>query len=73
MEDDEEKSVALTGSFSAQLGFSNPYIYDQFRLKTTEQRINQIILLQVGTCSKNSWTQVIMMPLYYTVLLQNCA
>uniref|UniRef100_A0A7N6ANC1 Cilia- and flagella-associated protein 43 n=1 Tax=Anabas testudineus TaxID=64144 RepID=A0A7N6ANC1_ANATE len=44
--DDEEKSVALTGSFSAQLGFSNPYIYDQFRLKTTEQRINQIILLQ---------------------------
>ncbi|XP_026210810.1 cilia- and flagella-associated protein 43 isoform X2 [Anabas testudineus] len=46
MEDDEEKSVALTGSFSAQLGFSNPYIYDQFRLKTTEQRINQIILLQ---------------------------
>lgn len=55
MEDAKEKSVALTGSFSAQLGYANPYSYDQFSLKTTEQRINQIILLQVGTCSKNSW------------------
>lgn len=55
MEDDDEKSAALTGSFSAQLGYSNPYTYDQFSLKTTEQRINQIILLQVGTCSKNNW------------------
>ncbi|XP_018552334.1 LOW QUALITY PROTEIN: cilia- and flagella-associated protein 43 [Lates calcarifer] len=39
-------SAAVTGSFSAQLGYSNLYIYDQFSLQTTEQRINQIILLQ---------------------------
>uniref|UniRef100_UPI0037E722FD cilia- and flagella-associated protein 43 n=1 Tax=Semicossyphus pulcher TaxID=241346 RepID=UPI0037E722FD len=40
------ESAAVTGSFSAQLGYSNPHIYDQFGLQTTEQRINQIILLQ---------------------------
>ncbi|XP_065815859.1 cilia- and flagella-associated protein 43 [Labrus bergylta] len=40
------ESTAVTGSFSAQLGYSNPYIYDQFSLQTTEQRINQMILLQ---------------------------
>ncbi|XP_042358212.1 cilia- and flagella-associated protein 43 [Plectropomus leopardus] len=40
------ESAAVTGSFSAQLGYSNPFIYDQFCLKTTEQKINQIILLQ---------------------------
>nr|XP_020456113.1 cilia- and flagella-associated protein 43 [Monopterus albus] len=45
-EDHEEKSAAVTGSFTAQLGYSNPYVYDQFSLQTTEQRINQIILLQ---------------------------
>ncbi|XP_071336498.1 cilia- and flagella-associated protein 43 isoform X2 [Trachinotus anak] len=45
-EDHMAESVAVTGSFSAGLGYSNPYIYDQFSLKTTEQRINQIILLQ---------------------------
>ncbi|XP_034008505.1 cilia- and flagella-associated protein 43 isoform X1 [Trematomus bernacchii] len=42
----EAETPVVTGSFSAQLGYSNPYIYDQFRLQTTEQRINQIILLQ---------------------------
>ncbi|XP_023144342.2 cilia- and flagella-associated protein 43 isoform X1 [Amphiprion ocellaris] len=42
----EAENAALTGSFSSQLGFSNPYIYDQFSLQTTEQRINQITLLQ---------------------------
>ncbi|XP_037639094.1 cilia- and flagella-associated protein 43 isoform X1 [Sebastes umbrosus] len=42
----EAESAALRGSFSAQLGCSNPYIYDQFSLQTTEQKINQIILLQ---------------------------
>ncbi|KAK2824393.1 hypothetical protein Q5P01_021568 [Channa striata] len=46
VEDHKEKSDAETGSFSAQLGYSNPYLYDQFCLNTTEQRINQIILLQ---------------------------
>ncbi|KAK5854131.1 hypothetical protein PBY51_015227 [Eleginops maclovinus] len=42
----EEETPVVTGSFSAQLGYSNPYIYDQFCVHTTEQRINQIILLQ---------------------------
>ncbi|XP_042289784.1 cilia- and flagella-associated protein 43 isoform X1 [Thunnus maccoyii] len=42
----ESESVAVTGSYSAQLGCSNPYLYDQFSLQTTEQKINQIILLQ---------------------------
>lgn len=50
----EAKSSAVTGSFSAELGYSNPHIYSQFSLQTTEQRINQIILLQVGTCSKTA-------------------
>ncbi|CAJ1067274.1 cilia- and flagella-associated protein 43 isoform X2 [Xyrichtys novacula] len=40
------ESAALTGSFSTQLGYSNPDIYDQFSLQTTEQWINQMILLQ---------------------------
>ncbi|XP_008285025.1 WD repeat-containing protein 96 [Stegastes partitus] len=42
----EAENAALMGSFSSQLGFSNPYIYDQFSLQITEQRINQITLLQ---------------------------
>ncbi|KAK2921789.1 hypothetical protein Q8A73_001274 [Channa argus] len=46
LEDHRTKSDAVTGSFSAHLGYSNPYIYGQFSLNTTEQRINQIILLQ---------------------------
>ncbi|CAG6016962.1 unnamed protein product [Menidia menidia] len=46
MEGHEAENTALSGSFSAQLGYSNPYVYDQFILQTTEQRINQIILLQ---------------------------
>ncbi|KAI3363278.1 hypothetical protein L3Q82_011908 [Scortum barcoo] len=45
-ESQDAKSSALTGSFSAQLGYSNRYVYDQFSLQTTEQRISQIILLQ---------------------------
>ncbi|XP_039994475.1 cilia- and flagella-associated protein 43 [Xiphias gladius] len=45
-EDHTAESAAVTGSFSIQFGYSNPYIYDQFSLQTTEQRINQIILLQ---------------------------
>ncbi|XP_072247694.1 cilia- and flagella-associated protein 43 [Leuresthes tenuis] len=40
------ESATLTGSFSAQLGYSNPDVYDQFILQTSEQRITQIILLQ---------------------------
>ncbi|XP_041802985.1 cilia- and flagella-associated protein 43 [Chelmon rostratus] len=44
------ESAAVTGSLSAQLGYSNPYLYDQFSLETTEQRINQIILLQDVIC-----------------------
>ncbi|MED6236554.1 hypothetical protein ATANTOWER_010922 [Ataeniobius toweri] len=42
----EAESAALSGSFSAELGYSSPYIYNQFSLQTIEQRINQIILLQ---------------------------
>lgn len=53
-EEEEEgmgaESAAVMGSFSAQLGYSNPYVYSQFSLRTTEQRINQIVLLQVGAC-----------------------
>ncbi|XP_058508068.1 cilia- and flagella-associated protein 43 isoform X2 [Solea solea] len=41
-----ERAAAVTGSFSAELGYSNPYIYDQFSLQTTGQMISQIILLQ---------------------------
>ncbi|XP_068423978.1 cilia- and flagella-associated protein 43 [Clinocottus analis] len=40
------KSAAVTESCSALLGYSDPYLYDQFCLQTTEQRINQTILLQ---------------------------
>ncbi|XP_038127693.1 cilia- and flagella-associated protein 43-like [Cyprinodon tularosa] len=40
------ESTALSGSISAQLGYFNPYLYNQFSLKTIEQRSNQIILLQ---------------------------
>ncbi|KAA8583707.1 hypothetical protein FQN60_014915 [Etheostoma spectabile] len=42
----EADTAAVTGSFSAQLGYSNPWIYDQFSLQTTEQRIAQTVLLQ---------------------------
>ncbi|XP_053188578.1 cilia- and flagella-associated protein 43-like [Scomber japonicus] len=42
----EAESDAVTGSYSAQLGCSNPYLYNQFNLQTTEQKVNQIILLQ---------------------------
>ncbi|XP_049456039.1 cilia- and flagella-associated protein 43 isoform X1 [Epinephelus fuscoguttatus] len=45
-ESHEAESAAVTGSFTAKLGYSNPYIYNQFCLQTTEQKINQIILLQ---------------------------
>lgn len=51
-EGQDEESAAVTGSFSAQLGYSNPYVYSQFSLRTAEQRINQILLLQVGTCQE---------------------
>ncbi|XP_035519235.1 cilia- and flagella-associated protein 43 [Morone saxatilis] len=55
-EDRKSGSAAVTGSFSTQLGYSSPYIYDQFSLQTTEQRINQIILLQdVIHCIKSAF------------------
>lgn len=43
----EVESLALTGSLSAQLGGSNPHLYSQFSLHTKDQKINQIILIQV--------------------------
>ncbi|KAK5623470.1 hypothetical protein CRENBAI_013784 [Crenichthys baileyi] len=42
----EAESAVLSGRFSAELGYSSSYIYNQFSLQTIEQRINQIILLQ---------------------------
>ncbi len=53
----EAEAAALTGSLSAQLGHSNPFTYDQLSLQTTERRINQIILLQVGTRSTAAGSQ----------------
>lgn len=51
LERDEEghevESLALTGSLSAQYGGSNPHLYSQFSLHTKDQKINQIILIQV--------------------------
>ncbi|KAM8852550.1 cilia- and flagella-associated protein 43 isoform 4-T4 [Synchiropus picturatus] len=41
-----EGREVLTSSYSAQLGCSHPDLYDQLTLQTTDQRINQIILLQ---------------------------
>lgn len=51
-----EKSADLIGSFSAQLGYSDPYMYNQLSVKTTEQRINQIILIQVGTSRNDNYS-----------------
>ncbi|MCI4376303.1 hypothetical protein PGIGA_G00187010 [Pangasianodon gigas] len=50
-EDEEDKrheveSSALTGSLSAQYGGSNPHLYSQFSLRTRDQKINQITLIQ---------------------------
>lgn len=51
-EDEEDKgheveSLALTGSLSAHYGGFNPHLYSQFSLHTRDQKINQIILMQV--------------------------
>lgn len=53
----EAENAAGMGGFSAQLQYSNPYVYDQLSVRTTEQKINQIVLLQVGTCSKTVHSQ----------------
>lgn len=45
----EAEGARVTGSYSTELGCSHPYLYDQFNIRTTEQKINQIILLQVWT------------------------
>ncbi|XP_061693099.1 cilia- and flagella-associated protein 43 isoform X2 [Syngnathoides biaculeatus] len=51
-EDEAEEALAaqggVTSSYSAELGLSHPYLYDQFSLHTTEQKQNQIIMLQVA-------------------------
>ncbi|XP_056465930.1 cilia- and flagella-associated protein 43-like [Gadus chalcogrammus] len=44
------QAAALTGSFAGQLGCSNLHLYDQFNLHVTEQKINQITLLQDVIC-----------------------
>lgn len=38
----------LTDTYCDLLGYTSPYIYDQSELTTTERRINQIYMLQVG-------------------------
>lgn len=38
----------LTDTYCDLLGYTNPYIYDQAELTTTERRINQIYMLQVA-------------------------
>ncbi|XP_029106891.1 cilia- and flagella-associated protein 43 isoform X2 [Scleropages formosus] len=43
---DDEESVALAGSLSAQFGGRNPYLYSQFELFIREQKVHQITLLQ---------------------------
>lgn len=43
----EVESLTLTGSLGAQFGGSNPHLYSQFSLHTRDQKINQIILIQV--------------------------
>lgn len=48
----EAPCASLTETYSDLLGYTNPYIYKQLELTTTERRINQIYLLQVGAFSK---------------------
>lgn len=47
-EEQEAPSSYLTDTYCHLLGYTNPYIYDQSELTTTERRINQIYMLQVG-------------------------
>ncbi|KAG7333960.1 hypothetical protein KOW79_002367 [Hemibagrus wyckioides] len=41
------ESLEFTGSLSAHYGGPNPHLYSQFDLHTRDQKMNQIILLQV--------------------------
>ncbi|XP_077350992.1 cilia- and flagella-associated protein 43 isoform X2 [Festucalex cinctus] len=41
-----ESQNAVASSYSAELGLLHPYLYDQFNLHTTEQKLNQIVMLQ---------------------------
>ncbi|XP_051935831.1 cilia- and flagella-associated protein 43 [Hippocampus zosterae] len=45
-EDLSEAQSGVASSYSAELGLSHPDLYDQFSLHTTEQKLNQIVLLQ---------------------------
>ncbi|XP_054654462.1 cilia- and flagella-associated protein 43 [Dunckerocampus dactyliophorus] len=44
--DISEVMSGVVSSYSAELELSHPYLYDQFSLQTTEQKMNQIVLLQ---------------------------
>ncbi|XP_072293479.1 cilia- and flagella-associated protein 43 [Eucyclogobius newberryi] len=46
MQEEEGQRVDIKSSFSFEFGFSSPYIYDQFEVRSREQIVNQIILLQ---------------------------
>ncbi|XP_077439060.1 cilia- and flagella-associated protein 43 isoform X2 [Vanacampus margaritifer] len=41
-----ESQDVVASSYSAELGLLQPYLYDQFNLHTTEQKLNQIVMLQ---------------------------
>ncbi|XP_057704816.1 cilia- and flagella-associated protein 43 isoform X2 [Corythoichthys intestinalis] len=45
-EDLSEAQSSVASSYSAELGLTHPQLYDQFSLHTTEQKMNQIVLLQ---------------------------
>lgn len=47
-EEQEAPCSYLTDTYCYLLGYTNPYIYDQSELTTTERRINQVYMLQVG-------------------------
>ncbi|KAM9809207.1 cilia- and flagella-associated protein 43 isoform 2-T7 [Syngnathus typhle] len=44
--DDFSEGSGVASSYSAELGLSHSYLYDQFSLHTTQQKLNQIVLLQ---------------------------
>lgn len=44
---DDSASYCLVGSLSSQYGGDTSVLYQQWDLQTREQKVNQIILLQV--------------------------
>lgn len=44
--EEDEENAAVKSSVSDELGYSSPFCYNQFTVRSREQKINQIILLQ---------------------------